>query len=80
VTTKYLSLVNILSQKELVPEFMPYFSSVAPIVNACERLLNAPEKLAELSSELAKLAKPLANGKASQNAAQMIIEQLVTSR
>ena len=80
VTTKYFSLVNILSQKELVPEFMPYFSSVAPIVTACERLLNAPEKLAELSSELAKLAKPLANSKASQNAAQMIIEQLVTSR
>jgi len=80
VTTKYFSLVNILSQKELVPEFMPYFSSVVPIVNACERLLNAPEKLAELSSELAKLAKPLANSKASQNAAQMIIEQLVTSR
>jgi lipid A disaccharide synthetase len=77
VTTEYLSLVNILSQKELVPEFMPYFPSIVPIVGACENLLNAPEKLAGLSSELAELAKPLACGKASQNVAKMVVEQLV---
>jgi lipid A disaccharide synthetase len=76
VTTKYLSLVNILSQKELVPEFMPYFSSVVPIVAVCENLLNVPEKLSNLSSELAELAKPLACGNASQNVAQMVIGQL----
>ena len=76
VTTKYLSLVNILAQQALVPEFMPYFSSIAPIVAACEKLLNAPEKLLSLSSRLAELAKPLASGKASQNVAQMIIKQL----
>lgn len=73
VKTKYLSLVNILSQKELVPEFMPYFSSIAPIVAVCEKLLNAPEKLADLSSELAELTKPLSCGNASQNVAQMIL-------
>jgi lipid-A-disaccharide synthase len=76
VKTKYLSLVNILSQKELVPEFMPYFSSVAPIVAVCEKLLNSPQKLAELSIELAELAKPLAGGNASQNVAKMITDQL----
>ncbi len=91
ITTKHLSLVNILSQKEpakgetlpqggLVPEFMPYFSSIVPIVSTCENLLNAPEKLAQLSSELAELTRPLAAGSASQNVAQMIIRQLVTIR
>jgi lipid-A-disaccharide synthase len=76
VTTKYLSLVNILSQKELVPEFMPYFPSIIPIVAVCEKLLNAPEKLADLSGELAELAKPLCCSNASQNAAKMVIEQI----
>ncbi len=76
VTTKYLSLVNILSQKELVPEFMPYFSSITPIVAACEKLLNAPEKLAEISSALAELIKPLSRNDASQNTAKLVIEQL----
>jgi lipid-A-disaccharide synthase len=76
VKTKYLSLVNILSQKELVPEFMPYFSSVAPIVTVCEKLLNSPERLSSLSIELAELAKPLAGSKTSQNIVKMITDQL----
>jgi lipid-A-disaccharide synthase len=78
VTTKYLSLVNILAQDELVPEFMPYFDSVAPIVTACEKFLNAPDKLRELSGKLAKLTKPLTTGNASQNVARMIVEQIVS--
>jgi len=46
VTTRYLSLVNILSGGELVPEFMPYFSSIDPIVGAIERLMNDHDELA----------------------------------
>jgi lipid-A-disaccharide synthase len=76
VKTKYLSLVNILSQKELVPEFMPYFSSVAPIVDACEKYLRSPDKMSSLSAELAQLITPLADSGASQNVAKMVIEQL----
>jgi lipid-A-disaccharide synthase len=80
VTTKFLSLVNILAQKELVPEFMPYFDSVAPIAAACDNLLNMPDKLAALSSELAALTKPLACGQASEKVAQMVLGQLQNSR
>jgi lipid-A-disaccharide synthase len=80
VTTKYLSLVNILAQDELVPEFMPYFDSVAPIVAACEKFLNAPDKLRQLSGKLAELTKPLATGGASQNVARMIVEQIAGGR
>ena len=76
VKTKYLSLVNILSQKKLVPEFMPYFSSVAPIVAVCEKYLHSPENLSNLSIELAQLVKPLAGTGASQNVAKMVVEQL----
>jgi len=77
VKTKYLSLVNILAQDRLVPEFMPYFESTAPIANVTESLLNNPEKLTNLSIALAELTKPLTGLKASQNAAQMIIEKLI---
>lgn len=76
VTTKYLSLVNILAQDELVPEFMPYFDSIAPIVAVCEKYLNSPEKLTALSEKLAQLTRPLAAGDASRNTAQMVIESL----
>jgi len=76
VKTKYLSLVNILSQKELVPEFMPYFESPALIANTADSLLNSPQKLTDLSFELTELTKSLTGLKASQNTAKMIIEKL----
>ncbi len=76
VKTKYLSLVNILSGKELVPEFMPYFSSVEPIVASIEQLLGDRGKLAQISSSLTKLTQPLAKKKAREEVAKMALEML----
>ncbi len=74
--TKYLSLVNILANRELVPEFMPYFSSIGPIVEAIEGLLSDRNKLSCLSSELAALAASVQLGNASQKVAQIAGEML----
>ncbi|MGD2095630.1 MAG: lipid-A-disaccharide synthase [Phycisphaerales bacterium] len=76
IRTKYLSLVNILAKKELVPEFMPYFESVEPIIESIERLLEDKEKLAQISGELTKLAEPLARKKARDEVAKIVIEML----
>ena len=75
--TKYLSLVNILSGKELVPEFMPYFSSIEPILESIERFLEDREKLAQISSELIGLAEPLAEKRACDEVAEIIAEMLL---
>ena len=80
VKTKYLSLVNILSGKELVPEFMPYFSSVKPIVESIEQLLEDSSRLAQISSELIELTEPLGVGRASEQVAQIVIEMLLTNK
>jgi len=40
---------NILAGKELVPEFMPYFSSIEPIAERIERLLEDRDKLTQIS-------------------------------
>jgi len=76
VATRYLSLVNILSGKELVPEFMPYFGSIDPIVEAIERLLNDAGELARLSKSLAELTEPLAQKNARQEVARIALEML----
>jgi lipid-A-disaccharide synthase len=76
IKTKYLSLVNILAGRELVPEFMPYFTSIEPIVASIERLLQNRDKLAQLSSELTKLTKPLAEKKACREVAKTAVEML----
>jgi lipid A disaccharide synthetase len=68
--------VNILSGRELVPEFMPNFTSIDPIVVSIEQLLEDNDKLAQLSGELTKLTKPLAEKKASMEVAKIAIEML----
>ncbi len=76
VKTKYLSLVNILAGKELVPEFMPYFSSIEPIVQSIELLLENSDKLAQISDELIKLAEPLGGKKACRQVAEIAVKML----
>ena len=74
--TKYLSLVNILSGRELVPEFMPNFTSIDPIVASIEQLLQDNDKLAQLSGELTRLTEPLAEKKACREVAKIAVEML----
>jgi lipid-A-disaccharide synthase len=76
IKTKYLSLVNILSGGELVPEFMPYFNSIEPIVAGIEQFLDDSDKLAQISSELTELAEPLAGKKACEEVAKVAVEML----
>jgi lipid-A-disaccharide synthase len=74
--TKYLSLVNILAGKELVPEFMPYFSSIEPITQNIELLLEDSDKLAQVSGELIRLAEPLAKKKACEQVTEIAVKML----
>ncbi|HEW79851.1 MAG TPA: lipid-A-disaccharide synthase [Phycisphaerales bacterium] len=74
--TKHLSLVNILDDRELVPEFMPYFRSIEPIVEVIEQLLEDSNMLAQISGELIELAEPLGQGSAAEKTAQVVLEML----
>jgi lipid-A-disaccharide synthase len=76
VKTKYLSLVNALAGSKLVPEFMPYFISIDPIVETIERFLGDRDKLAHLSDELIQLAWPLSMRKASEQVAEIVVGML----
>jgi len=76
VRTEFLCLVNILAGRELVPEFMPYFSSIEPIVETVERFLADKDKLKRLSTELVDLARPLGERHAGRELASVIIQML----
>lgn len=74
IKTRFLSLVNILARKEIVKEFMPYFTSLEPISGKCSALLSNKHKLIRLSRDLVDLVKPLASGKASDKTAAVVFE------
>lgn len=67
----YLSLPNILAGKELVPEFMPYFTSVDPIAKMAIDLLSDQELLDWMRAGLLKVAEPLTAKNASENTAKI---------
>jgi lipid-A-disaccharide synthase len=78
--TRYLSLVNILAKRELVNEFMPYFTSTEPIFGKCVRLLAGKNRLIKISREMVALAEPLAGGNASEKVAEMALEMMGASQ
>ena len=76
IKSRHLSLVNILAGREVVPEFMPYFSSIEPIVGAIENLLEDGDRLNQISGELVRLVEPLAERKASEQVAEAALTML----
>jgi lipid-A-disaccharide synthase len=76
VRAKNLSLVNILCGRELVPEFMPYFSSIEPILEEVENLLSDRERLTKISRGLVEAVVPLAAKKASEEVADIVLDML----
>jgi len=76
VKPEYFSLVNMLAAKEIVPEFMPYFTSVEPIVKSIDVVLQDKNKMIKLSSELVSLAQSLKKESAADNTAQVVCKML----
>lgn len=71
--TKYLCLPNILAQRELVPEFMPYYASTAPIAEKALELLASPRRRAEQEAGLAELVAPMVRNDVSATVAEELL-------
>lgn len=69
ISTKYLSIPNILAGRQIVPEFMPYYRTVDPIVATAAEWLSTPATLARIRAELQDLIRPIAKTGAADNAA-----------
>jgi len=72
MNTKYLSLVNILAGKELVPEFMPNFTSIEPIVASIEQLLSAQRRTDQADRAVRREKSQPGGGKHSRRDAALI--------
>lgn len=76
IKTPHLCLVNVAAGRELVPEFMPYFNSIDPIVERIERFLDNKSELTALSTELAELTAPFGKKDTAAEVAEVILEML----
>ena len=76
VRPRFLSLVNILAGKELVPEFMPYLPRISTMTARFCSLLENKLLLIQTSTALVQLTRPFAGRNASQTTAEIVIEML----
>ena len=78
ITTPHLSIPNILAQRRIVPEFMPYYRSVDPIIATAVEWLSTPGKLEKVRQDLAQTIKPLVKAGAASSTAKILAEMLGT--
>jgi lipid-A-disaccharide synthase len=69
IRTPYLSIPNILAGRRIVPELMPYYRSIDPVIAHANEWLSTPGTLARISHELSDLIRPLVKTGAAENAA-----------
>jgi lipid-A-disaccharide synthase len=77
---RYITLVNLLSDRELFPEYLTYEDKSAAIASHVVRWLVDENRREDLVAELAKLKARVAHGGASRTAAEYILRALVARR
>ncbi len=80
ISTPHLSLVNILAGREVVPEFMPYYTSTERIARCALGLLESPARRSAMSRELADLLAPIVRTGAPAATAAILRDMLDTHR
>jgi lipid-A-disaccharide synthase len=76
INTPYLSLVNILANKKIVPEFMPYYTSTKPIIAEALDLLTNQNRRATTQTNLKAVIDSLGTTSAAQQTAQMAMDMI----
>jgi lipid-A-disaccharide synthase len=76
VHPKFFTLVNLLADRELVPEFMPYFTSIDPIVQRIGGYLQDQSLLTRTSNEMIDMVEPLTRKNASEEVARVVVGML----
>lgn len=74
ITTPHLSLVNILAGRRIVPEFMPYYTSVQPIIDEALAILKSPKRQATIRADLKNVIQSLGEKNAARQTARIALE------
>ncbi|MCZ6681576.1 MAG: lipid-A-disaccharide synthase [Planctomycetota bacterium] len=77
ISTPYFSIPNILAGRRIVPEFMPYYRSVTPIIAQASELLATPASLKRIRDDLKSVMEPIIKPGAAKNAARELAGVLV---
>ncbi|MCB9855899.1 MAG: lipid-A-disaccharide synthase [Phycisphaerales bacterium] len=80
IRTPWLSIPNIVAQRDLVPEYMPYYTSTAPIAAQAIDWLSNPLARQRIRDDLRRTIQPLVKTGAAANAAEELRQLLQQSK
>ena len=80
IHTAHLSLPNILAGREIVPEFMPYYTSTAAIAERSIELLRSDHARQTMTKDLREVVEPLRGSNASRRTAALLLDMIDRSR
>lgn len=76
VHPRFFALVNLLADRELAPEFVPYFTSIDPILAKVTACLQDRKGLARTSNSQIDVVEPLTKKKACRETARIALDML----
>lgn len=76
IDSQYLTLPNILAGREIVPEFMPYYTSTVPIADRAIALLRSEDVRRTMIENLANTVAPLRGTHAAHRTAELLLEMI----
>jgi lipid-A-disaccharide synthase len=76
IQTKYMSLVNILANRELTPEFMPFYGSPDPVVNRLLDLIAHASQRQEISRQLSELTSPMLTFAKARSPSKRVVDEI----
>jgi len=80
IRTPHLALVNVLAQRRIVPEFMPFVRDTEAVARTATQLLSDDAWRRLMIQQLDELIAPLEHSEASDNVCRMIGETLAERR
>lgn len=80
IRTPFLSLPNILAGREIVPEFMPYYTSTKPIAERAIELLRSSPARQAMVEELRRVVEPMRGENASERTAEILLDMIDKSK
>ena len=76
IKSKYISLVNILAGREIVPEFIPLGFRKKQVARKVLELLNDTDKLRQMRNDLRELVEPIVQPGAAEKVVGIIKQML----
>jgi lipid-A-disaccharide synthase len=80
VKIPHISLVNVVAQKEIVPEFIQNRATAPALADALKKIFTNEIRIATMKDQLREITESLGTGSSAFNAAKSILNTIISEK